>query len=99
MLDTKPYLPDAPYISKNNIVKEKDIEQFNALLKNYINFNDISDIQYKDDIDWLVAESFIVNEIEYTKERFNLASLFHNEILNLILLDMFYHIFVLLFHY
>lgn len=27
MLDTKPYLPDAPYISKNNIVKEKDIEQ------------------------------------------------------------------------
>ena len=23
MLDTKPYLPDAPYISKNNIVKEK----------------------------------------------------------------------------
>ena len=27
MLDTKLYLPDAPYISKNNIVKEKDIEQ------------------------------------------------------------------------
>ncbi len=23
MLDTKPYLPDAPYISKNNIVKKK----------------------------------------------------------------------------
>ena len=27
MLDTKPYLPDAPYISRNNTVKEKDIEQ------------------------------------------------------------------------
>ena len=72
----------------NNSIKIYDHSHpmYNFKLKNYINFNDISDIQYKDDIDWLVAESFIVNEIEYTKERFNSASLFHNEILNLILL-------------